>query len=74
MQGKLFILTLLSTLASAPVVAGEAPRRQPCQRVETPQQRQQQVQQQQQRRNRPQGCTIVKSIPAVVDPTPIFLL
>jgi hypothetical protein len=73
MQGKFIILTLLSTLAATPALAGEAPRRQTCQRVEAPQQRQQQVQQQQ-RRNRPQGCPVVRTIPAVVDPTPIFLL
>jgi hypothetical protein len=55
-------------------MAAESPRRQPCQRTEQPQQRQQTAPQQQQRRTKPQGCPIVRTIPAVIDPTPVFLL
>ena len=75
MQGKLIFAILLSITSSASIAGtGESPRRQSCQRVEQPQQRQPQAQSQQQRRNRPQGCPVVRSIPAVVDPTPFFLL
>ena len=73
MQGKLILTILLSATMSAGAVAGEPPRRQTCQRTEQPQQRQQTAQQQQ-RRAKPQGCPIVRTIPAVVDPTPVFLL
>ena len=73
MQGKLAIAILLSALGPSSAIAGEPVRRQPCPKVEQPQQRQQQTPQQQQRA-KPQGCTVNRNIPPVVDPTPIFLL
>ena len=75
MQGKLILSIFLSATMSAGAFAADSPRRQPCQRVEQPPQRQQTAPQQQvQRKAKPQGCTIVRTIPAVVDPTPVFLL
>ena len=73
MQGKLVIAILLTALGPSSAMAGEPVRRQSCQKVEQPQQRQQQVQPQQQRA-KPQGCPVHRTIPPVVDPTPIFLL
>lgn len=76
MQGRLIFAILLSAMPSTAAFAGESQRRQGCPRSEQQaQQRQQQPQQQvQQRRNKPQGCPIVRSIPAVVDQTPMFIL
>jgi hypothetical protein len=73
MQGKLIIAVLLSALPSA-AIAAEPQRRQGCPRAELPQQKQLPAQQQQQRRKSPQGCPVIRSIPAVVDPTPVFIL
>ena len=76
MQGKLIFAILVAALPGAAAWAGEPQRRQGCPRGEQIQQRQQQSQQQvaQRRNNKPQGCTIVRSIPAVVDQTPMFIL
>jgi hypothetical protein len=75
MQGKLIFAILLTALPGTAAMAGEPQRRQGCPRAEQVQQRQQQTPQQvQQRRNKPQGCPIVRSIPAVVDQTPMFIL
>ena len=75
MQGKLIFAILVAGLPGT-ALAGESQRRQGCPRGEQVQQRQQQSQQQvaQRRTNKPQGCTIVRPIPAVVDPTPMFIL
>jgi hypothetical protein len=75
MQGRLIFAIILSALPSTAAMAGEPQRRQGCPRGEQVQQRQQPAQQQvQQRRNKPQGCPIIRSIPAVVDQTPMFIL
>lgn len=74
MQGKLTIAILLSALGTSSAMAAEPVRRQACQKAEQPQQRQQQSQSQQQQRAKPQGCPVNRTIPPVVDPTPIFLL
>lgn len=82
MQGKFIIGAFsLAAFATPSIAAVGQPQRQGCQRGEAPQQaqrvqqRQQWVQQQpQQPRNKPQGCTITRTIPSVVDPTPTFLL
>ena len=75
MQGKFIIAISLAVLPNTAAMAGEPQRRQPCPRTEQVQQRLQQAPQQvQQRRNKPQGCPIVRSIPAVVDQTPMFIL
>ena len=73
MQGKLAIAIMLSALGPGSAMAGEPVRRQSCPKVEQPQQRQPQVQQQQQRA-KPQGCPVNRTIPPVVDPSPIYLL
>ena len=74
MQGKLAIAILLSALGPSSAIAGEPVRRQPCPKVEQPQQRQQPTQQQQQQRVRPQGCPVNRNIPPVVDPSPMYFL
>jgi hypothetical protein len=74
MQGKLAIAILLSALGPGSAIAGETVRRQPCPKVEQPQQRQQQTQQQQQQRAKPQGCPVNRNIPPVVDPSPVYFL
>ena len=76
MQGKLIFAILMAAVPGTAAFAGENQRRQGCPRGEQVQQRQQQSQQQvvQRRNNKPQGCAIVRSIPAVVDPTPYFIL
>jgi hypothetical protein len=75
MQGKLIFTILLAALPGTAAMAVEPQRRQGCPREEQVQQRQQQPSQQvQQRRSKPQGCPIVRSIPAVVDQTPMFIL
>ena len=76
MQGKLIFAIFVAALPGTAAWAGEPQRRQGCPRGEQVQQRQQQSQQQvaQRRNNKPQGCAIVRSIPAVVDPIPMFIL
>ena len=75
MQGKLIIGAIATLLGSTGAVAGEATKRQPCPKTEQAQQRQQvQPQQQPQQRARPQGCSITRNVPPVVDPTPHFFL
>jgi len=75
MQGKLIFAILVSAVPGTAALAGEPQRRQPCTRQEQVQQRQQQPQPQaQQRRTKPQGCLVTRSIPAVVDPVPMFIL
>jgi hypothetical protein len=64
-------------LGSTGAVAAESEqtRRQPCTKAEQQQQQQQRQQQTPQRdRAKPQGCSIQRGIPPVVDPTPSFLL
>ncbi len=77
MQGRLiFTMTMMSALVPAEAMAADAARRQGC-RVEQQQPRQKQVrneQSQQQQRVRHSDCREKRSIPPVVDPTPIFLL
>ena len=75
MQGKLIFAILLTALPGTAAMAGEPQRRQGCPRGEQVQQRQQLTPQQlQQRRSKPQGCPVIRSIPAVVDQTPMFIL
>ena len=64
MQGKLIFAILVSAVPGTAALAGEPQRRQPCTRQE----------QVQQRRTKPQGCLVTRSIPAVVDPVPMFIL
>ena len=71
----IFSLAILSAMVPAEAMAAEiVAKRQGC-RIEQPQQRQQQAQtQQQQQRARVQDCREKRTIPPVVDPTPLFLL
>jgi hypothetical protein len=77
MQGKLAIAIVLAAFGADAAICGESVRRQPCPKAEQ-QQRQQQSQQSQQQSQRkqpqPQGCVVTRTIPPVVDPTPVFLL
>jgi hypothetical protein len=75
MQGRMiFGLTILSALAPAEAMAAEiVAKRQGC-RIEQPQQQARAPQQQQQQRGRLWDCREKRTIPPVVDPTPIFLL
>jgi hypothetical protein len=73
MQGKLAIAILLAAVGPGSAMAGEPVRRQPCPKVEQPQQRQQPAQSQQQRA-KPQGCPVNRTIPPVVDPSPVYFL
>ena len=75
MQGKFIIAIAIAAFGADAALCGESARRQPCQKTEQPQQRQQpQPQQQPQRKQQPQGCAVVRTIPPVVDPTPVFFL
>ena len=69
------IAIVLAAFGADAAICGESVRRQPCPKAEQAQQRQQQQPQQQpQRKPQPQGCVITRTIPPVVDPTPVFLL
>jgi len=73
MQGRLIIGAIaLASFGCSAAVAGEPVRRSTCQKAEQPQQRPQPVQQPQ--RAKPQGCPVQRTVPPVVDPTPVFLL
>ena len=77
MQGKLIIAVTLAVFGADAAICGETVKRiLPCNKAEQIQQRQPQASQQQvqQRRNKPQGCPVIRSIPAVVDQTPMFIL
>lgn len=76
MQAKLAIAIVLAAFGADAAICGESVRRQPCPKAEQSQQRQQQQAQQQQQRKQPQpqGCAVTRTIPPVVDPTPVFLL
>ena len=79
MQGKLVIAIALAAFGSTAALAGDSIKRITCPRGEQQVQQRKQVQQQapqqqQQPRARSQGCPVYKSIPPLVDPTPIFLL
>ena len=71
----IFGLAILSAISPAEAMAAEiTTKRQGC-RVEQPQRQQQaQRQQQQQRARTPDMCYEKRTIPPVVDPTPIFIL
>ena len=68
-------MAMLSVLAPAEAMAATevVTKRQGC-RVEQPQQQAKAPQQQQQQRGRMQDCREKRTIPPVIDPTPIFIL
>ena len=77
MQGRLFIFSILvAGLSPTTAVAAEAMKRSPCAKEQgrQAQQRQQARESQQQQRGKRSDCQVVRSIPPVVDPTPVFFL
>ena len=77
MQGRLFIYSILiAGLSPATALAAETIKRLPCSKEQGPQaqQRQQTKEQPQQQRSKRTGCPVVRSIPPVLDPTPVFFL
>ena len=76
MQGRMILgMALMSVLAPTEAFAATeiVTKRQGC-RVEQSQRQQQAQTQQQQQRGRVQECREKRTIPPVVDPTPIFVL
>jgi hypothetical protein len=71
MQVRLIIgLIAFSAVTPTAAIAGDSAKRQTCPKIEQPQPRQQA----QQHRVRPPECRTQRSIPPVIDPTPLFLL
>ena len=77
MQGKLiFAMIALSVLSPTAAMAADMPRRLTCTKdIQTQQSQQaQQRQQLQQQRTRIPECRANRTIPWIVDPTPLFIL
>jgi hypothetical protein len=75
MQGRLIIFSILvAGLSPTAALAGETIKRLPCAKEQPQQAQQRQQAREQQPRTKRQGCPVVRSIPPVVDPTPLFLL
>ena len=75
MQGRaIFYSILIAGLSPTGALAGETIKRLPCAKEQAQQiQQRQQAKEQQQRSKRP-GCPVERTIPPVVDPTPVFFL
>jgi hypothetical protein len=75
MQGRtIFYSILIAGLSPTAALAAETIKRLPCTKEQSQQAPQKaQVKEQQQRAKR-QGCPVVRTIPPVVDPTPVFFL
>ena len=75
MQGRtIFYSILIAGLSPSTALAGEAVKRLPCSKEQAQQASQRQPAKEQQQRSRRNGCPVVRTIPPVVDPTPMFLL
>ena len=76
MQGRTIIYSiLLAGLSPTTVLAAETAKRLPCAKEQGPQaQQRQQAKEQPQQRSKRSGCPVVRSIPPVVDPTPVYFL
>ena len=76
MQGRFFFYSILiAGLSPATALAGETIKRLPCVKEQSQQaQQRQQAKEPQQQRSKRNGCPVVRTIPPVVDPTPVFLL
>ena len=76
MQGRTIIYSILiAGLSPTAALAAETIKRLPCAKEQSQQaQQRQQTREQQQQRAKRRGCPVVRTIPPVVDPTPIFLL
>jgi hypothetical protein len=74
MQGRMIIFSILvAGLCPTTALAGDTIKRLPCAK-EQPQQVQQRQQTREQQRAKRRDCPVVRTIPPVVDPTPLFLL
>jgi hypothetical protein len=75
MQGK-WLIGLIGAVAipTAPAMASDAIKRINCPKAEQSQQAQTRLQQQQQRARQQSECRANRTIPWVIDPTPLFLL
>ena len=68
---------LIAGLSPTATLAAETIKRMPCIKEQTQQARQRQQvkeQEQPQQRSKRHGCPVVRTIPPVVDPTPVFVL
>ena len=75
MQGRtIFYSILIAGLSPTTALAGETIKRLPCAKEQGQQVQQRQQAKEQQQRSKRQGCSVVRTIPPVVDPTPVFLL
>jgi hypothetical protein len=75
MQGRtIFYSILIAGLSPSTALAAETIKRLPCAKEQGQQGQQRQQAKEQQQRSKRQGCPVVRAIPPVVDPTPVFLL
>ena len=79
MQGRTIIYSILiAGLSPTATLAADTIKRMPCVKEQAQQARQRQQvkdqEPQQQQRTKRQGCPVVRTIPPVVDPTPVYVL
>jgi hypothetical protein len=75
MQGRtVFFSILIAGLSPTAALAADTIKRLPCTKEQAQQSQQRQQVKDQQQRSKRQGCPVVRTIPPVVDPTPMFLL
>ena len=75
MQGRtIFYSILIAGLSPSAALAAENIKRLPCSKDQAQQAPQRQQAREQQQRSRRNSCPVVRTIPPVVDPTPMFLL
>ena len=75
MQGRMILYSILvAGLSPTTALAAETIKRLPCAKEQAQQAQQRQQVRDQQQRTKRQGCPVVRSIPPVVDPTPVFFL
>lgn len=76
MQGRILLGLAIATALPAAAIGADAPRRVACPKAEQVQSQRQSTQTQQapQSRRKDSDCKSSRSVPALVDPTPVFLL
>ena len=75
MQGRtIFFSILIAGLSPTTALAAETIKRLPCAKEQSQQAQQRQQAKEPQQRSKRQGCPVERTIPPVVDPTPLFLL
>jgi len=77
MQGRTIIYSILiAGFSPTATLAADTVKRLPCAKEQgiQPQQRQQVKEQPQPQRAKRSGCPVVRTIPPVLDPTPVFFL